>query len=1029
MPSVKVNILGDASSLEKAYRKSEEASKTFGTATEKSASHLASFARSAVLAGGALVGVGSLYEGLKKSIDAAESFNQAQRQLDAQLRANGESLKAVQPWVDKLQKSQVQLGFTSAQTERAFTQLDRASGSAAAAYKYMGVTADLAAARHIDLSKAALLVGKVIDGNTGALNRYGIAIPKGTSAVEALRIAQQKLQGQAAASVTPFDKFHAVLNNIQVIIGNELLPVITKYLDKVTEWLSSAQNQQKITNAVKTAMHDLGVAVDIVKGIIQDLTPYVQKAWEAFKKFEDAVGGTKHAVEILGAAFVTWKLVSTFQNIGGAASGASGSVKLLATNLKLLAGLGAISIPIVLLIERKQIDAAVSGLLDKYHLPGGTHQINFGNLQQNWGKLTGANLGAKTLQDLLAILGGTIGTALTGGGTNTGVGTFGGGGGIGGGGSGSSAAVTSGKQKMLAFAKSAIGTPYLWGGAGPGGFDCSGLVQWAFANGLNINLPRTTYGQAATGRLVGSNTLKGAKAGDVIFTQYGEGNVPGPGHEGLYLGGGQVLSAPHTGARVGVTSLAGFTSGGQYTVRDLTGSGAGPPGSTALPGDVQAAQVAAGKAAAKATTAAAAAAKAAARKQAADQRAAQTAFEKEQRDAIAQAVTSQNDAEKTASAQIKVQNDLAIAHQKKLAKIQKEFDKGQTAAMDAAVTQQKQAETVASAGIDAQNRSAIAAVKQQMAAQKRLLAVHLKELQAVASGAKSEFSRAFTDLANAALNAFDRTTQQGLAGLESQRAALTPTEQLLQNMQVAHDQAAMQAQLAADQAAGDSKAVQEDQYQIQVAALQKQATAERAAQDASFTAQEQNYQDQRDAQKNAFQTQLQDLQAQLETKHTTIADANKQILALVTKFGLDPAWFTSGQNAGAALIQGLAGAFGTAGQALTAANTASAAVTKFQGGGSMVTIPTGGGSNTAGGGATFSDANTGGYPKLASGGIITASGLAYLHRGETVVPAGGRGGMISVPLILDGQVIAEALINPLRKTAQVFQRRNARTAF
>ena len=58
------------------------------------------------------------------------------------------------------------LGFTSADTEAAFTRLDRASGSAAIAYKEMGVAADLAAAKNISFQQAALLIGKVIDGNT-----------------------------------------------------------------------------------------------------------------------------------------------------------------------------------------------------------------------------------------------------------------------------------------------------------------------------------------------------------------------------------------------------------------------------------------------------------------------------------------------------------------------------------------------------------------------------------------------------------------------------------------------------------------------------------------------------------------------------------------------------------------------------------------------------------------------------------------------------------------------------------------------
>ncbi len=318
MPSVRVDIIGDSSSLQRAYQKAATETKAFGThattsakavdglhgSVTRGATGLSTFAKSALLAGGALVGVGSLYEGIKKTVTAAEGFNQAQRQLDAQLRANGESFKAVAPWIDKLQSSQVQLGFTSTQTEKAFTQLDRASGSAALAYKYMGVTADLAAARHIDLSKAALLVGKVIDGNTTALNRYGIAVPKGTSVTDALAIAQQKLSGQAAASVTPFEKFHAVLNNIEVVIGNQLLPVVTKYIDKVTGWLSQADHQRQITDAVKTAMHDMGVVVEGAWHIFQQMEPTLKTlAKDGFTGVKTAIDLAKGAFDVLSDVF------------------------------------------------------------------------------------------------------------------------------------------------------------------------------------------------------------------------------------------------------------------------------------------------------------------------------------------------------------------------------------------------------------------------------------------------------------------------------------------------------------------------------------------------------------------------------------------------------------------------------------------------------------------------------------------------------------------------------------------------------
>lgn len=172
------------------------------------------------------------------------------------------------------------------------------------------------------------------------------------------------------------------------------------------------------------------------------------------------------------------------------------------------------------------------------------------------------------------------------------------------------AGAAAGKSKLLNFAQRALGAPYLWGGSGPNSFDCSGLVMWAFANGLNIQLPHSTYAQVAMGHAVSAAK---AQIGDVVFTNYGESGNAGPGHEGLIVGfsGGQpvIEAAPHKGATVTTyTGLRAFTGGGRYQIRDLganfgTGAGgAGVGGDTGSSGAVPAA-VAAAAAAARAAAA------------------------------------------------------------------------------------------------------------------------------------------------------------------------------------------------------------------------------------------------------------------------------------------------------------------------------------------------------------------------------------------------------------------------------------------
>jgi hypothetical protein len=98
----------------------------------------------------------------------------------------------------------------------------------------------------------------------------------------------------------------------------------------------------------------------------------------------------------------------------------------------------------------------------------------------------------------------------------------------------------------------ALGTPYVWGGSAPGGFDCSGLIYWAAKMAGIRGVPRTSQEQYNYGRPVAVNHLR---PGDLVFTEPGP---TGPGHVGIYLGNGRVESAPHTGAVVHITSLTGF---------------------------------------------------------------------------------------------------------------------------------------------------------------------------------------------------------------------------------------------------------------------------------------------------------------------------------------------------------------------------------------------------------------------------------------------------------------------------------------
>lgn len=103
---------------------------------------------------------------------------------------------------------------------------------------------------------------------------------------------------------------------------------------------------------------------------------------------------------------------------------------------------------------------------------------------------------------------------------------------------------------MVAFAKQFLGTPYKWGGTGPLGFDCSGLMQYVYRQ-FGIDLPRVSAQQAQAGARISLDQLK---PGDMVAWDNSSRNN-GADHIALYIGNGQVLHAPRPGDKVKVSAL------------------------------------------------------------------------------------------------------------------------------------------------------------------------------------------------------------------------------------------------------------------------------------------------------------------------------------------------------------------------------------------------------------------------------------------------------------------------------------------
>ena len=112
---------------------------------------------------------------------------------------------------------------------------------------------------------------------------------------------------------------------------------------------------------------------------------------------------------------------------------------------------------------------------------------------------------------------------------------------------------------VVGIAMRYLGVPYRWGGASPSGFDCSGFVMYVFAQ-VGVSLPHSSYAQYGAGVPVSRDQLQ---PGDLVFFN-------GLGHVGIYIGGNQMIHAPHTGDVVKISSLTGWYTSTYVGARRIT---------------------------------------------------------------------------------------------------------------------------------------------------------------------------------------------------------------------------------------------------------------------------------------------------------------------------------------------------------------------------------------------------------------------------------------------------------------------------
>ena len=107
-------------------------------------------------------------------------------------------------------------------------------------------------------------------------------------------------------------------------------------------------------------------------------------------------------------------------------------------------------------------------------------------------------------------------------------------------------------NEVIAYAKTLLGKPYVWGAQGPNSFDCSGFTYYVFKNKAGITLPRNSAVQSKYGTYVSRSNIK---AGDLLFFDTNGSNNGAVSHVGLYIGNGQMIHASYSQRKIVTVSI------------------------------------------------------------------------------------------------------------------------------------------------------------------------------------------------------------------------------------------------------------------------------------------------------------------------------------------------------------------------------------------------------------------------------------------------------------------------------------------
>jgi len=351
LAKVTLRILGDSSSLERAFARAAASSRRFGSTIGSSNRHtsLATRAhdrlRSSIgLAATEILGGAGLIYAFKSTVEAASRIQEETEKTGVVF---GKEAKRVQTWAGTLsaafgigEGSALEFAgkFGNIMRPLGFTEKSAAKMST----RLVELSADMASFNNAKPQDVLEALQSGLAGQVRPLRQFGVFLSDAREKAEAFRLgiyngkgpltAQQKLlasyniilrdtklqQGDVARNTGSLSvaqsKLSAAIEDTQANVARALLPTLVKYTNQAAHWLGQTRNQQSIQRGVNQALRT-------AKTVIQGVSQVLRVLLAIVRPINRALGGTKHTTELLTAAFIAFKLrgvVSLVTGVGTA---------------------------------------------------------------------------------------------------------------------------------------------------------------------------------------------------------------------------------------------------------------------------------------------------------------------------------------------------------------------------------------------------------------------------------------------------------------------------------------------------------------------------------------------------------------------------------------------------------------------------------------------------------------------------------------------------------------------------------------